>query len=140
MERIYLIGPVTGKRHDNRPEFARVGAILECELGAKVDTPFDFVEKGEPWEICMCQSIGAMVDTHKQPVTPAMTSAFTTYYDGIAMLDGWEESKGALLEKHIAEALGIPCRPWREYLSPAAPAASMAASGAAQPILAMASQ
>ena len=35
---------------------------------------------------------------------------------GIAMLDGWEDSKGARIEHDLAEALGIPCKPWREWL------------------------
>ena len=35
----------------------------------------------------------------------------------------------------IAEALGMPCRPWREWLSPAAPAATMANAPAPQPLL-----
>lgn len=40
-----------------------------------------------------------------------------THYDGIAMLDGWEDSKGATIEHDLAEALGIPCKPWREWLN-----------------------
>ena len=35
---------------------------------------------------------------------------------GIAMLDGWEQSKGARIEHALASALGIECRPWRECL------------------------
>lgn len=44
---------------------------------------------------------------------------FSREYDegfGIAMLDGWEESKGARIEHDLAEELGIECRPWREWL------------------------
>jgi len=32
------------------------------------------------------------------------------------MLDGWEKSRGARIEHDLAEALGIPCKPWREWL------------------------
>lgn len=34
----------------------------------------------------------------------------------IAMLDGWEQSRGARIEHNLAKALGIECRPWMEWL------------------------
>lgn len=130
MKRIYLIGPVTGKPNDNRAAFYEAAARLE-EDGYAVDMPHAYTNLGEDWGFCMRRSITAML---------AIDHKSASLFDGIAMLDGWEESRGTLLEKHIAEALGIPCRPWREYLNPAAKAASPAAADAAQPLLALASQ
>lgn len=37
-------------------------------------------------------------------------------YDGVAMLDGWEIFSEARLHRHVAQACGIPCKPWREWL------------------------
>ena len=42
---------------------------------------------------------------------------FHSDYDAAAMLEGWEESKGARLEHDICEAIGMPCKPWWEYLN-----------------------
>lgn len=41
---------------------------------------------------------------------------YEPHYDGIAMLDGWEDSRGARIEHDLAMSLGIECRPWREWL------------------------
>ena len=104
--RLYLIGPVTGKPNDNRETFRAVRAILRKD-GYECDRQ--------------------MLANDGQSTSPL--------YDGIAMLDGWERSRGAKIEHDIAEALGMPCRPWREWLSPAAPAATMANAPAPQPLL-----
>lgn len=36
--------------------------------------------------------------------------------DGLAMLDDWQKSKGARLERQIALELGLIVRPWKEWL------------------------
>ena len=40
-------------------------------------------------------------------------------FDGVAMLDGWEQSRGARLERQVAEACGIPCKTVNEWLEEA---------------------
>lgn len=130
MRRLYLIGPVTSKPNDNRQAFEKAATRLEAD-GYAVDIPHAYTNLGEDWGFCMRRSITAMLTIDHNG---------SSLFDGVAMLDGWEESKGAKIEKQLAESLGIPCRPWREYLNPAAPTASMAATGAAQPLLALASQ
>lgn len=128
---LYLIGPVTGRPDDNRAAFVRARKALKAD-GYACDIPHDFIEEGTPWQDAMRISIRQMLSNRVQSTIQQ--------YDGIALLDGWEESEGAKIERQVAEALGIPCRPWREYLDPAAPAASMAHAPAAQPMLALASQ
>lgn len=125
--RLYLIGPVTGKPNDNRETFRAVRAILRKD-GYECDCPHHFIEQGTEWGKAMRTSVRQMLANDGQSTIPL--------YDGIAMLDGWERSRGAKIEHDIAEALGMPCRPWREWLSPAAPAAAMADAPAPQPLLA----
>ncbi len=36
--------------------------------------------------------------------------------EGIALLGGWEKSKGAAVEVALANALGIPCKPYMEWV------------------------
>lgn len=132
MNSLYIIGPVTGVRTDNIGAFKAVRRVLKNH-GYLCAIPHDYISEDTDWSTAMRISITAMLSMeHGLKSNPA--------FDGVAMLDGWEESKGTKIEKQLAEVLGIPCRPWREYLSPAAPAASMAAAGAAQPLLALASQ
>lgn len=139
--RLYVIGPISGIDKNNRPAFEEAAAALTAD-GYGVDIPHNIVPEGiDDWEGAMLHCLHHLTITrvrcdegHKGERTGI------PYVQGIAMLNGWEESKGATLEKQVAEALGIPCRPWREYLSPAAPAASMATASAAQPLLALASQ
>lgn len=137
MRRLYLSGPITGKPNDNREAFEEAAAALMAE-GYGVDIPHNIVpESVEDWKGAMLHCLHHLTTTrvrcdegHKGEHTGH------PYVQGLAMLDGWEKSKGAMLEKQIAEALGIPCRPWREYLSPARGAAALAAEGALQPIFA----
>lgn len=126
MKRLYLIGPVTGKPNDNREAFEEAAVRLEAD-GYIVNIPHDYVNLGEDWGFCMRRSITAML---------TIDHSGASFFDGIAMLDGWKNSRGAKIEKQVAEVLGIPCRPWREYLNPAKGAGALAAESALQPIFA----
>ncbi len=137
--RLYVIGPVSGIKQNNRPAFEEAAAALMAE-GYGVDIPHNIVpDNVKDWRGAMLHCLHHLTMTrvrcdegHKGERTGH------PYIQGIAMLDGWEESKGAKIEKQVAEALNIPCRPWREYLSPAKGAAALAADGALQPIFASA--
>lgn len=124
--RLYLIGPVTGLPNDNLQAFKEARSTLKAD-GYECDIPHHYIEQGTEWSRAMRISIRQMLATDGQSTIPL--------YDGIAMLDGWEDSVGATLERDIAKALDIPCRPWRDYLNPAAPASSPAAAPASQPLL-----
>ena len=104
--RLYIIGPVTGHPNDNREAFEKAREDLEA-AGYQVDIPHDYVNEGEDWQQCMRRSITAMLalDHKSKPV-----------YDGVAMLPGWDKSKGATIERDIAVALSIPCHYIGVYL------------------------
>lgn len=129
--RLYIIGPVTGFEGDNRQAFEEARAALKAD-GYNCDIPHDFIKSGTEWGEAMRKSINHLTDSK---INHRTFERDASIFNGIAMLDRWEQSKGATLEHDIAEAIGMPCRPWRDYLNPAAPAAALAATPASQPLL-----
>lgn len=109
---LYVIGPVTGKPNENREEFERVrGELLDNATLGAVSIPHDYIEPDSTWKHAMHMSITVMMQLWSFELGPVIHQPF-----GIAMLDGWEGSKGATIEHDLACALGIECRPWREWL------------------------
>jgi hypothetical protein len=119
----YIAGPMTGYEHHNFPAFFKAEALLRAKFpygafinparldadGTMVEVPADFMFQDSmdwaalslemlrlmgvgniTWETCMKRDIKALVD---------MTD--------IVLLPGWENSRGAVLENHIATALGF---------------------------------
>lgn len=89
----YISGPMSGMQDLNFPAFHRAAASLRAS-GWQVINPAEMdAADGDvkrEWHEYMRRDIRALMDcTH------------------IAMLDGWEKSKGAKLEKHIAQELGM---------------------------------
>ena len=88
--RLYVIGPVTGMPDDNREAF--VGAVRDLwNAGYKADFPHLHVPSDAEWHDAMKISVAHMMQA-----------------DGVAMLDGWRDSKGARLEYRIARELDMP--------------------------------
>lgn len=91
--RIYLSGPMTGLPDLNFPAFHAAAARLRAR-GLEVVNPAEInPESGMSWEACMRADIKALCDC-----------------EALAMLPGWERSKGAHLEVHIAHRLGMQIR------------------------------
>lgn len=97
--RIYICGPMTGLPQHNHPVFNRAA----FELATRGYQVFNPAENGLPvhaeWSTHMRVDIVQMMHCH-----------------AIATLPGWENSKGAQLEVHIAQALGMPIKPHAEWL------------------------
>ena len=91
--RIYVIGPVTGFDDLNLPAFETAREEL-YEAGYSPLIPHDFVAADADWQMAMRRSLETMMKA-----------------DGIAYLDGWQQSHGANLEWKIARALGIAIAP-----------------------------
>lgn len=104
--RLYLAGPMTGYPLLNFPAFEAMAARLRA-AGFRVVSPNEINEvPGMSWEEAMRKNI------------PALCTC-----QGIATLPGWDKSRGASLEVHIGEALGMSVRPAIEWLAEAEVAA-----------------
>jgi hypothetical protein len=90
MRRVYVAGPMTGLPELNFPAFHAAAAHLRG-LGFEVVNPAEInVDPAKGWAECMRTDIAQLVTC-----------------DGIVLLPGWERSRGATLEHHIAEKLGM---------------------------------
>lgn len=118
--RLYVIGPVSGLPGGNIAEFERARRELEA-AGYAVGVPHDAVGPDAPWQLAMRQSIremlsmGVLVQDRRNGSTRVDRSR--PKYDGVAELEGIEGSRGALVERALCRALGIPCRPVAEWAS-----------------------
>ena len=88
---IYISGPISGLPDGNRPAFAAVAEVFRSK-GWVVVNPHDLfaADVEESWEGYMRKDLAALLTcTH------------------LVMLPGWEQSRGAQLEKLVADAVGI---------------------------------
>lgn len=89
---IYVSGPMSGLPDLNFPAFHAAAAELRA-LGHTVVNPAEKQSEGDPamtWADYMRQDLAMMMDC-----------------DTIYMLPGWQQSKGATLEHHVAVQLGF---------------------------------
>lgn len=87
---IYISGPMTGLPDLNRPAFARAAELLREEGWRPVNPAEVKPIGGTEWEHYMRGDIRALCEC-----------------DALALIEGWERSKGAHLEVHLAHRLGI---------------------------------
>ncbi|WP_290906303.1 dATP/dGTP pyrophosphohydrolase domain-containing protein [Aquabacterium sp.] len=87
-KRVYLSGPMTGIADNNFPAFHEWAARLRAD-GYAVVSPAEIPEAGS-WELCLRADLRELSSC-----------------DAIAMMPGWENSKGAHLELHVAHRLGL---------------------------------
>jgi hypothetical protein len=86
---------MSGLPEFNFPAFHEAADVLR-RAGYSVINPADFGAKPEvSWRECLERDL--MVLFH---------------CDHVLTLDGWKQSKGASLEVHVANELGIPVRPY----------------------------
>lgn len=101
--RLYIAGPMTGIADYNYPAF-HAAAVELGALGYETENPADNDDGTErDWVGYMLLAIPQMLKC-----------------DGIALLDGWENSRGASLEAHIARDLGRPVLTLDEWINPTA--------------------
>ena len=90
--RIYIAGPMTGLPDFNYPAFHAEAARLRA-LGFHVENPAE--NPAQPtWEAYMHQALQQMLTC-----------------EAVAFLPGWSESRGALLERYVAQQVGLATVP-----------------------------
>ena len=87
--RVYVAGPVTGHKNDNKEAFTQAAWQL-AEMGHEPIVPHDYVFSGTPWDDAMRICITKLA-----------------WCDAIILLEGWQQSQGARLEAVIARQLGM---------------------------------
>lgn len=89
--KVYISGPMTGYENYNRPAFNKVADKLRSQ-GYDVLNPAEIgLGPDATWQDYMREDIRML-----------------THADAIYLLDGWEQSRGATIEKQIADVLQIP--------------------------------
>ena len=89
--KLYLAGPMTGYDRLNYPLFHAEAARLRT-FGFDVVNPAEInVDPSKSWCECMRADLRELVGC-----------------DAIAMLPGWEKSRGATLEHHVTISIGVP--------------------------------
>lgn len=87
----YIAGPMTGLPEFNYPAFHAAAKDLRSK-GIQVENPAenDGGSSGKTWDFYIRLALNQLLKC-----------------DAILLLPGWETSRGAVLELHVAEALGM---------------------------------
>ena len=88
--KLYVAGPVTGLPNGNKAAFLDAMYRLAA-AGYYPAIPHQIVPRGAEWGNAMKLAVGLMVQA-----------------DGVALLDGWQTSRGARIEHRLARDLGMP--------------------------------
>lgn len=98
--RLYIAGPMTGLPGHNLPAFAAAATGLDTRDYVPVNPGRHGADPTSTW-----------VDYMRRGIADLITC------EGVAVLDGWERSRGAILEVHIARALGLPVQHLSRWLA-----------------------
>lgn len=96
--RLYLSGPMTGIPEHNFPAFKQAAHQLR-QFGYDVANPADLgADPALRWEDYLRADLRLLLDCA-----------------GVATLPGWQSSRGASLEVHVAKALRMGVRPVHQW-------------------------
>ena len=101
--RIYVAGPMSHLPRYNLPAFAAAAAELNALGYVAVNPGRHGVDPQYTW-----------ADYLRRGLTELLTC------DAVALLPGWEDSRGATLEVHVATALDMPVEPLDHWIRRAA--------------------
>lgn len=97
--RVYISGPMTGRPHLNRDVFNAAEDLLRLNGYDPINPSSNGL------------SDDATYDEHMRADLRMLLEA-----DAVAVLPGWELSRGSQIETRLASDLGMPVRPVGDYL------------------------
>jgi len=113
MKKIYLAGPMRGIPEFNFPLFNATAALLRAD-GYEVFNPaerdeanFGNIANAQGDEVVFAEQVNLSVMGLRRKVFYEDMAWICLQADTVALLPGWEWSKGARAEKALAEALGL---------------------------------
>lgn len=115
LPRLYVSGPMRGYEEFNFPAFHAAAADLRA-------AGFEVCNPAEVMLACGCQAgtfCGSEFKHEWQEYLRADLRAMLDGADAVATLSGWERSKGARLEVHVARQLWWDVRPVDEWIAAA---------------------
>lgn len=98
MTSLYLSGPMTGYPEFNRLAFREAEGWL-TDAGHDVLSPVDAAPHGTTWSDYLRADLALLLRA-----------------EAVAVLPDWEASRGACLEVHVAQALGMTVLPVERWL------------------------
>lgn len=101
---VYLAGPMSGYDQYNFPAFFQAQEALET-IGYTVYNP---AEEDEKWKSDIISS-GDLSEQDIKTVIRHDISLILDRVDLLVFLDGWQNSKGAMVEFSLARFLGLDC-------------------------------
>lgn len=111
--KLYLAGPMTGVEHFNFPAFAAATEQLRA-VGHDVLSPHEVVLP------CGCSGLPPQCGADDHAWAEFMRSdliAMLEHAQGVALLPGWERSRGATVECRLAEELELEALPVEHWLA-----------------------
>lgn len=117
--RLYVAGPMTGIKYFNAPAFADASFRLRL-VGYQAFNPAEN-DVANGFNVSNMTGTEKLED-HGYSLRQALKEDLTWICDnadGLALLGGWEKSKGAAAEMALAHALGIPVKPYWDWIKEA---------------------
>ncbi|UIW13283.1 nucleoside deoxyribosyltransferase [Arthrobacter phage Crewmate] len=110
--RLYLAGPMTGYPRWNFDAFlAGASALRRAGFDVLCPAEADLAEGFDPDAPAHHFTREHLLAALRRDAEMVLSS------DGVALLDGWRHSKGALAERALARAAGLPARPVALWLA-----------------------
>lgn len=104
--RVYLAGPMSGIPEHNFPAFRAATDALR-EQGYTVMSPVE-MDEAEGFDAATAPNIGAGSPEWSDFLARDVGIVAKAETEGVVVLPGWESSRGAALEVHVARELGKP--------------------------------
>jgi hypothetical protein len=98
--RLYIAGPMSSLPDKNLPAFAAATEQLRAAGYHPVNPGRNGQRPGWEWLDYMRAALHDLIDCH-----------------AVALLPGWEHSRGARIERHLAIELGMPVHPLELWLA-----------------------